>query len=71
MNHITGGSTVNLIAVDVERLIELTIILASLWANPLIVVGCVYFLWQQLGAASLSGLAVLIVFQDLLLYNNE
>ena len=49
-----------MIAVDVERLVELTLILASLWANPLIVVGCVYFLWQQLGAASLSGLATVI-----------
>lgn len=56
----TVGEIVNLMAVDAQRFFELMPNLHILWSGPLTIGVSIYLLWQYLGAAVLSGLAVTI-----------
>jgi ATP-binding cassette, subfamily C (CFTR/MRP), member 1 len=56
----TVGEIVNLMAVDAQRFFELMPNLHILWSGPLIIGVSIYLLWQYLGIAVLSGLAVTI-----------
>lgn len=57
----TVGEIVNLMAVDAQRFFEVTQYLHLLWAGPLVIILSIYFLWQILGVAVLSGLAAMIL----------
>lgn len=57
----TTGEIVNLMAVDAQRFFETIQFLHLLWAGPIVIILAIYFLWQILGAAVLSGLAAMIL----------
>lgn len=57
----TVGEVVNLMSVDAQRFLELITYLHMAWTAPVIVAICMYFLYQELGAAAFAGLAVLFV----------
>lgn len=51
----TVGEIVNLMAVDTERLKELTVYINMIWTSPLQIALAIYFLWDLLGVAVLAG----------------
>jgi len=57
----TVGEIVNLMAVDAQRFMDLTVYLNSLFSCPLVIIVCLYGLWQLLGPSSMAGLATIIV----------
>lgn len=57
----TVGEIVNLMAVDAQRFFELINYLHIIWSGPMVIALCIFFLWQILGIASLTGLAVMIL----------
>ena len=57
----TLGEITNLISIDAQRLQDTPNYLHALWYSPLQIVLAIYFLWQQLGAASLGGVFVIMV----------
>ncbi|XP_077530982.1 multidrug resistance-associated protein 1-like [Haemaphysalis longicornis] len=56
----TTGEIVNLMAVDTQRIMKFTQVFNGLWATPIQVVVATYLLWQQLGVATLGGLASVV-----------
>lgn len=57
----TVGEIVNLMAVDAQRFFELINFLHIIWSGPMVIALCLFFLWQILGVASLTGLVVMIL----------
>ncbi|XP_066253825.1 multidrug resistance-associated protein 1-like isoform X2 [Euwallacea similis] len=57
----TVGEIVNLMASDAERFQEFAIHLPLTWSAPLEITLAIYFLWQEIGVASLAGVALLIL----------
>ncbi|XP_061564507.1 ATP-binding cassette sub-family C member 3 isoform X2 [Cololabis saira] len=57
----TVGEVVNLMSVDAQRFMDLTTFLNMLWSAPLQIVMALYFLWQNLGASVLAGVAVMVM----------
>lgn len=57
----TVGEIVNLMAVDAMRFIEATQYAHTVWSGPLIIALAIYFLWQIIGIAVITGLVVLIL----------
>ncbi|GAB1607734.1 resistance-associated 1-like [Argonauta hians] len=57
----TVGEIVNLMAIDCERINNSTSYLYMLWSGPLQIVLCAYLLWQEVGVATLAGLAVMLL----------
>ncbi|KAK8759791.1 hypothetical protein V5799_028949 [Amblyomma americanum] len=57
----TTGEIVNLMSNDAQRLMELILYLNMLWSAPYQIALALYFLWQQLGVAVLSGLSVIVL----------
>ncbi|XP_077593671.1 multidrug resistance-associated protein 1-like [Stigmatopora nigra] len=59
----TVGEIVNLISVDAQKLMDLAVYVNSLWAAPLEMALCFYFLSDLLGLSALAGtLAVVLIF---------
>ncbi|XP_054717541.1 multidrug resistance-associated protein 1-like [Uloborus diversus] len=58
--NFTVGEVVNLMSVDTQRIMDYVQMANILWSAPLQIIIAVYLLWQQLGIATLGGLAVLI-----------
>lgn len=56
----TTGEIVNLMAVDTQRIMEYIQVFNYLWSTPIQVALATYLLWQQLGVATLGGLAVMV-----------
>lgn len=56
----TVGEIVNLMAVDCQRFIEVTIYISLVWAAPLQIGLALYFLWEYLGWSTLVGLGAMI-----------
>ncbi|XP_075530342.1 multidrug resistance-associated protein 1-like isoform X3 [Dermacentor variabilis] len=56
----TTGEIVNLMAVDTQRIMEYIQVFNNLWSTPIQVALATYLLWQQLGVATLGGLAVMV-----------
>ncbi|GIZ02574.1 multidrug resistance-associated protein 1, partial [Caerostris extrusa] len=59
--NFTVGEVVNLMSVDTQRVMDYVQMVNLLWAAPLQIVIAIYLLWQQLGVATLGGLAVMIL----------
>ncbi|ODM88253.1 Multidrug resistance-associated protein 1, partial [Orchesella cincta] len=57
----TTGEIVNLMSVDVQRLMDLVAYLNMLWSAPFQIGVALYFLWDTLGPSVLSGVAVMIL----------
>lgn len=57
----TVGEIVNLMAVDAQKFMDLANQINQLWSAPLQITLAIYFLWQEMGVAVLSGLAVMII----------
>ncbi|KAK9886059.1 hypothetical protein WA026_014841 [Henosepilachna vigintioctopunctata] len=57
----TAGEIVNLMAVDAQKFVDLVVYLNMIWSSPLQIGLSLYFLWQILGPAVLSGLFVMII----------
>ncbi|XP_074649425.1 multidrug resistance-associated protein 1-like isoform X1 [Tubulanus polymorphus] len=57
----TTGEVVNLMSVDAQRFLELTMYLNMIWSAPFQITVSMYFLWYTLGPAVLAGLGVMIL----------
>jgi ATP-binding cassette, subfamily C (CFTR/MRP), member 1 len=57
----TVGEMVNLMQVNTQSFVDLTIYLNMLWSGPLQISISILMLWTHLGVASLAGVAVMIV----------
>ncbi|KAA0160384.1 hypothetical protein FNF28_05463 [Cafeteria roenbergensis] len=58
----TVGQIVNIMSTDANRMRDLTTYLVMLESGPLQIALSVAFLWQQIGAAVLVGVAVMVLF---------
>lgn len=56
----TTGEIINLMAVDIQRIVEYINIVNFVWSSPVQLVVTVILLWKQLGVASIAGLSVMI-----------
>ncbi|XP_052452980.1 ATP-binding cassette sub-family C member 3-like isoform X1 [Carassius gibelio] len=57
----TVGEVVNLMSVDAQCFMDLTTFLNMLWSAPLQIMLALFFLWQNLGASVLAGVAVMVL----------
>lgn len=57
----TVGEIVNLMAVDAVKFQELMGLVNTLWSAPLSIILAIYFLWQELGPAALTGVVVMVL----------
>ncbi|TRY61972.1 hypothetical protein TCAL_10708 [Tigriopus californicus] len=57
----TVGETTNLMSIDTQKFMDLTLYLNMIWASPLQIALAMYFLWDILGPSSLAGLAVMVL----------
>lgn len=61
MSRRTTGEITNLMSVDASRLQELAPYLHAIWYSVYQITISLYFLWQQMGIASLAGIAVILL----------
>ncbi|NXV90971.1 MRP1 protein, partial [Calonectris borealis] len=54
----TVGEIVNLISVDIQKLMDLIIYFNGTWLAPIRIIICFVFLWQLLGPSALTSIAV-------------
>ena len=59
--YISVGETINLMAIDTQRFVDLTGNISQIWSSPLMIILCQYFLWQYLGPSSLAGLLLMVI----------
>ncbi|GAV06011.1 hypothetical protein RvY_16054-1 [Ramazzottius varieornatus] len=57
----TIGEVVNLMAVDSQRFMDLMTHIQLLWSAPLQISIALYFLWQEMGLATLAGLVAMVL----------
>ena len=57
----TVGEIVNLMSVDVQRIMDLVPFVNMLWSGVLQIAVALYFLWGKLGPSVLAGLGVMIL----------
>ncbi|CAG2111667.1 unnamed protein product, partial [Medioppia subpectinata] len=55
------GDIVNLITADMNHLIEFFYFLNNLWLSPVTIIIATCLLWAQLGAATLAGVAIMVL----------
>ncbi|XP_044166542.1 ATP-binding cassette sub-family C member 3-like [Acropora millepora] len=60
-NESTAGEMVNLMAVDAQRLMDLTTYINVLWSSPLTIIIALYFLYDTMGPAVFAGVGVLVL----------
>lgn len=53
--EMTVGETTNLMSIDTQKFMDLTLYLNMAWASPLQIALAMFFLWQILGPSCLSG----------------
>ncbi|XP_075575360.1 ATP-binding cassette sub-family C member 6 isoform X3 [Pelecanus crispus] len=56
----TVGEVVNLVSVDVQKLMDLIIYFNGTWLAPIRIIICFVFLWQLLGPSALTSIAVFL-----------
>ncbi|XP_032930257.1 multidrug resistance-associated protein 1 isoform X2 [Catharus ustulatus] len=61
----TTGEIVNLISVDVQKLMDLIIYFNGTWLAPIRIIICFVFLWQLLGPSALTAIAVFLLLLPL------
>jgi len=52
---IAVGETTNLMQIDTQKFLDLSLYLNLVWTSPLQIVLAMYFLWNILGPSSLAG----------------
>ncbi|NXK44826.1 MRP6 protein, partial [Chauna torquata] len=57
---VTAGEIVNLVSVDVQKLMDLIIYFNGTWLAPIRIIICFVFLWQLLGPSALTSIAVFL-----------
>jgi ATP-binding cassette subfamily C (CFTR/MRP) protein 1 len=57
----TIGGIVNLMSVDLQKLMDICPYLTTLWSTPLVIGLSLYFLYDLLGPSVFAGLAVMIL----------
>ena len=57
----TLGEITNLMSIDAQRLQDLMNYMNSIWSSPLQICLSLFFLWGEMGASSLGGVAVIII----------
>ncbi|XP_027527984.1 canalicular multispecific organic anion transporter 1 [Neopelma chrysocephalum] len=57
----TVGETVNLMSADAQRFMDVANFIHQLWSCPLQIILSIVFLWGELGASVLAGLAVMVL----------
>lgn len=57
---VTVGEIVNLVSVDVQKLMDLIIYFNGTWLAPIRIIICFVFLWQLLGPSALASIAVFL-----------
>ncbi|CAG2112205.1 unnamed protein product, partial [Medioppia subpectinata] len=55
------GDIINLITADMNHLIEFFYFLNNLWLSPVTIIVATCLLWAQLGAATLAGVAIMVL----------
>uniref|UniRef100_A0A8B9TPE2 ABC-type glutathione-S-conjugate transporter n=1 Tax=Anas platyrhynchos TaxID=8839 RepID=A0A8B9TPE2_ANAPL len=60
LKAVTVGEIVNLISVDVQKLMDLIIYFNGTWLAPIRIIICFVFLWQLLGPSALTSVAVFL-----------
>ena len=60
------GETTNLMQIDTQKFLDLSLYLNLVWTSPLQIVLAMYFLWQILGPSSLAGI-VRWIYQNYIL----
>ncbi|UYV80072.1 hypothetical protein LAZ67_18001593 [Cordylochernes scorpioides] len=65
--NFTVGEQVNFMAVDAEKVYNLSIFLNMLWGAPLRIIISVILLWQYLGPSCLAGVAIMVVMMPITL----
>ena len=61
----TSGETVNLMAVDAQRVMRLVETLNQLWSAPFQICVAIYFLYVTMGVAVMAGLGTLLLLVPL------
>uniref|UniRef100_A0A8C4YKE8 ABC-type glutathione-S-conjugate transporter n=1 Tax=Gopherus evgoodei TaxID=1825980 RepID=A0A8C4YKE8_9SAUR len=61
----TVGEIVNLVCVDVQRLMDLIIYFNGTWLAPIRIIICFVFLWQLLGPSALTAIGVFLILLPL------
>ncbi|NXS94769.1 MRP1 protein, partial [Jacana jacana] len=59
------GEIVNLVSVDVQKLMDLIIYFNGTWLAPIRIIICFVFLWQLLGPSALASIAVFLLLLPL------
>ncbi|NXC38211.1 MRP1 protein, partial [Penelope pileata] len=57
---VTAGEIVNLVSVDVQKLMDLIIYFNGTWLAPIRIIICFVFLWQLLGPSALTSIVVFL-----------
>lgn len=65
LGETTVGEAVNLLSNDVSRFDVSLMFLAYIWIGPVEMVMIVYLMWHQIGIATLSGVASVVVLLPL------
>ena len=55
------GETVNLMAIDSQRMMDVTSQINTVWTSPMAIILSFYFLWGYLGPSSLAGLIIMVL----------
>ena len=55
------GETVNLMAIDTQRMMDVTSQINTIWTSPMAIILSFYFLWGYLGPSSLAGLVIMVL----------
>ncbi|NXE47010.1 MRP6 protein, partial [Casuarius casuarius] len=61
----TVGEIVNLVSVDVQKLMDLIIYFNGTWLAPIRIIICFVFLWQLIGPSALTSIAVFLLLLPL------
>ena len=64
----TTGQIVNLMAVDAQKIFDFMMFFNFIWVSPLQITIASFLLWQQLGIATLAGVAVMLTLIPLNAY---
>ena len=61
LNLYSVGKTVNLMAIDSQRMMDVTSQINTVWTSPMAIILSFYFLWGYLGPSSLAGLVIMVL----------
>ena len=61
LNLYSVGKTVNLMAIDSQRMMDVTSQINTVWTSPMAIILSFYFLWGYLGPSSLAGLIIMVL----------